>query len=491
MSSSRGRERTETRQLHNYFGKRVFITIIGEYLNTSILDNIFTMPYPFTLPTTSAISFITNFNSPVFPSLPLVASEHRGTVRNLLKSYKRLSPSQQATQLPQLLTALTTYLPNLLFLQSSLHSGDVLPSDSPKPFTPSWRTNLSNTTFPSAAKRISHPGLDYELAFTLSTLAYIHTLLARSQFHEALSNIFPEKKQTLLNNAIQNLLTASGIFTYTLTLPQVPGSAFPVDLCPATISALASLSLADATLLAVVKQDPYPNYLALSSGKKEGSGYLYAPPTAPTGVKALLLSRICIAASVHAEKALGSLVTADVVPELRKYLESLQKVARAKACRFLAIDAEASGRVGEGIGWIILARNILGEKGKMKREFLERREARGIEKADSTWGLDAGRLEEVRVLEGLEEKWRRSNDAVFFQAIEAEVGLAARIPSGREVHSVKSWEPPTLDAGQKKGLRREDGLAERMEALGWGSGSEEEEERPAPSRRANTEGGYY
>jgi len=221
---------------------------------------------------------------------------------------------------------------------------------------------------------------------------------------------------------------------------------------------------------------------------------MYTPPTAPTGVKALLLARICIAASKHAEKALG-ILPSDIAPELGKYLDSLHHVARAKACRFLAIDAEASGRVGEGIGWIVLARSILTPAtSKLKRGFLERRETRGIEKGDGTWGMDAGRLEEGRVLEGLEEKWRRSNDAVFFQQIEGEAVLAARIPTGREVHSVKSWDVPTLDAAEKKSMlgRSVEELAEGVEVLGWGDSDEEEEkEVPGAYKRNTTEGGYY
>ncbi|KAF8533091.1 hypothetical protein BDD12DRAFT_867128 [Trichophaea hybrida] len=441
------------------------------------------MPYPYTLPTTSPSSFTPHYTSPVYPSLPLLTSQHRGTVRNLLKTFKRLSPSQQPTHLPQLLTALSTYLPHLLFLQSSLHAGDVLPSDSTTAFTPSWRITLTPPPFPGAPpKRVEHEGLEFEVMFTLSTLAYTHTLLSRSQLHDALSPKIPtDKKQQLLNTAIQHLLTSAFLL--------------PPDLSPATLSALSSLSLADATLLAVTKQDPYPSYLALTSGKKSSSEYFYTPSAPPTGVKALLLARICIAASTHAENALG-ILPSEVAPELGKYLDSLHHVARAKACRFLAIDAEASGRVGEGIGWIVLARSILTpSSSKLKRGFLERRETRALEKGDMTWGMDAGRLEEGRVLEGLEEKWRKSNDALFFQMIEPESTLAARIPGGREVHTVKSWDAPTLDAAERKSLlgKNIEGLAEGVEALGWGDSDDEVEGKEVPGsyKMMTTEGGYY
>jgi hypothetical protein len=470
------------------------------------------MPYPFTLPTTSPASFAAYYTSPVYPSLPLLTTQHRGTVRNLLKAFKRATPSQQSTQLPQLLTALETYLPYLLFLQSSLHSGDVLPSDSSSTeFTTSWRTTLTSPAFPGApSKRVQREGLEYEIAFVLSTLAYVHTLLARSQLHDALApRVTADKKQSLLNSAIQHLLTSSAIFTYSLSLPRSPTSDFPPDLSPAVLSALASLSLADATLLAVTKQDPYPTYLLVSSGQDASSAadLMYAPPAPPTGVKALLLARICIAASSHAEAGTGLLAASssrrkreddEVVPELERYLDSLHRVARAKCCRFLGIDAEAAGRVGEGIGWAALGRSFLSSSssttsttGKLKREFLERRESKALERGDASWGLDAGRLEEGRTLERLSDKWTKSNDAVFFQVVEGASTLAARIPSGRDVHTLKPWEPATLDSGEKKALLGRtavEGLVEGLEGMGWDSEEEDQEEKK--ERGGSMPGGF-
>lgn len=499
------------------------------------------MPYPFTLPTTSASSLAAHYTSAEFPSLPLVATQHRGTMRNMLKAFKRQPPAQQATQLPQLFAALTDYLPQLLFLQARVLAGDARPSE---PFTPAWRATLSRPPFPGARpKRVVAAGLDFEVAFVLSALAYTHTLLARSRLLDALSAAGDGdgddgggRKQQQLNAAIQHLLAAHAVFTHSLGLTRAPApaaAARPADLSPPVLAALAALSLADATLLAVTMQDPYPDYTALAVGRSpragagDGMEFLYTPPSAPTGVKALLLARICVAASTHAERALGVLVApwssplslpslpslslpssaapasppkpsssssrsppspsrpplsspaavaspsapatqqsgGAVVAELGRYLEQLQRVARAKACRFLAIDAEAAGRVGEAIGWIVLARSILSPASepepasaapaawRLKREFRERRESRAQARGDATWGLDAGRLEEARVLEALELAWHRSNDAVFFQPVVATAVLAARIPSGRDVHSPRPWPVPALDAAQCHALR--------------------------------------
>ncbi|KAI5796535.1 hypothetical protein EDC01DRAFT_651650 [Geopyxis carbonaria] len=439
------------------------------------------MPYPHALPTTSPVSFNTYYTSPVYPTLPLLLSQNRGSLRNLLKAHKRLPVSSQQAHLPQLLAAVESYIPYLLFLQQSLHSGDVLPSDAaPDALKASWRSTLTSPPFPGAEqRRVDREGLDYEVGFVLSTLAYIHTLLARTWIQDALApRITAEKKQSLLNTAIQHLLTSTGIFTYSVSLPRAPTPeiSFPLDLSPTVLSALSSLSLSDASLLAVTKQDPYPSYLALTSAtstsKSVDSSYLYAPTPPPTGVRALLLSRICIAASAHAENALGLLASCpkrrlpstssaeELSPDLPRYIENLQKVARAKACRFLGIDAEASGRVGEGIGWLVLAREILGTSAstsstpsKFRREFSERKERSALERGDGTWGLDAGKMEETRVLEGLEKNWRSSNDKIFFQLISGTAELAARIPSGREVHVVRPWEPERLDNETVRSLR--------------------------------------
>jgi hypothetical protein len=457
------------------------------------------MPFQYMLPTTSLVSFSKHYSSPVYPSLPLIVTRYRGIARNLLKAHKRLPSSQQSANLPQIQAALESYLPYLFFLQSSLHLGDVLPSDiASTPIKTSWRATLTTPPFPgSSPKRVEREGLDYEIAFTLSVLAYTYTLTSRSQLQSALVvSVEKDKKQSLLNQAIKGLLLCSSIFTYSLSLPRTPNSStWPSDLHPQVLSALSSLCLADATLLAVTKQDPYPSYLALttSSGlisQDKGAGqldYLNAPLAPPTGVRALLLARICIAAATHAERALGLLPkqfsdSQPILPELGKYLDCLQRVARAKACRFLAIDAETSSRIGEGIGWIVLARSFLSpfssstptlSTSKLKRDFMELRESRALKKGDTAWDVDAGLVEESSVLTGLEENWRKQNDRVFFQPVEEMATLAARIPSGREVHSVKEWIVPEVDTDTRRSLMSR---IEEVKAVGmeWDDSADED-----------------
>lgn len=104
---------------------------------------------------------------------------------------------------------------------------------------------------------------------------------------------------------------------------------------------------------------------------------------------------------------------------LVRYAEGLRRVARARACRFLGIDAELGGRMGEGIAWLRAGRRELGvvegegegeARGglaRLKRGWVERREERRVE-----WGVDGGVAEEGRVIDGLERRWVRVNDTV-------------------------------------------------------------------------------
>jgi hypothetical protein len=139
-------------------------------------------------------------------------------------------------------------------------------------------------------------------------------------------------------------------------------------------------------------------------------------------VRAHLFARLCLAASEHAGRGLAAVHNTRGVDErLIAYLEDLKATARAKAMRFFGVDAEASGKIGEGIAWIKAARRELGfakdegrSKGlsKLKNSWKEKREDRRVEKGDAEWGSDAGRFEEGRVLEMLKIKWDKMNDTV-------------------------------------------------------------------------------
>ncbi|KAH8149753.1 uncharacterized protein LAJ45_06384 [Morchella importuna] len=467
------------------------------------------MPFPFTLPTTSPISYPTFFTSPSHPSLPLLASSHRGTLRNALKAHKRLPPASQAANIPHIITLLTKYTTHLLTLTTALEDNTAFLLPAAPQFTTSWRATLTPPTrrgrLAGESPRIARNGLSYEIFFTLSTLAYAHTLQALNQLHQVLASPSaaaaatpaPADPQQLFNLAAANLLTAASVYEHLLTRPRPPSAeTWPVELTPPALAALSAVNMADATLVAVVKQDPYPTYVALTStggeaGKREkrrkgevGVGvasreWLYSPPAPPTSVRALLLARLCVAASDHAGRALGLLGGVEsVAVEFRAYVDALQRVARAKACRFLGVDAEGAGRCGEGIAWVGLAREVLGGAGGG---------GGGGGGKDGVWGMDAGWAEEERVCKALESRWRKVNDSVLFQVVPGTAAVAARMPTGREIHSVGVWEAPRLGAEEMRALRMEGAVGVGMEGLEEDSGEEEE---PAKVEYAG-KGGYY
>lgn len=218
------------------------------------------------------------------------------------------------------------------------------------------------------------------------------------------------------------------------------------------------LALAEATLLAVLKDDPYPAVVAQGRNAQDKE-WMYKAPDIPK-VRAHLFARLCLAAAEHAGKAHGLCAWQagpGVVEKMRalqirgkkngggdededgglggsgsgsgklsegfvRYLEDLRRTSRAKACRFFGIDAELGGQTGDAIGWLHAALQELGVEVKdsskkasglsrLKKEWTEKREDRKVEKG-TTWGADAGKLEETRVVEMLESKWTKQNDTV-------------------------------------------------------------------------------
>jgi len=226
---------------------------------------------------------------------------------------------------------------------------------------------------------------------------------------------------------MRHLLDAHSVHSFISTLPPVDAAPQPVDITASTSSALASLALAEATLIVVLKDDPYAAAVA-DDRNKDNNDWMISAPSIPK-VRAHLFARLSLAASDHAAKAAGLIArtgaSGKIDDDLVKYAQDLRRTARGKAARFLGIDAEISGKTGEGIAWLRGAKRELGlgsigddDAGKrkglkgLKQSWSERKEDRKISKAAEDWGMDAGRLEEARVVEWLEAKWIRSNDMV-------------------------------------------------------------------------------
>jgi hypothetical protein len=224
---------------------------------------------------------------------------------------------------------------------------------------------------------------------------------------------------------------------------------------------LASLALADATLVVVSKDDPYSAAVA-EDRDENNKDWMYKAPTIKK-VRAHLFARICLAAAEHASQACGLLTAGKVDEDLVKYANDLRRTARGKAARFLAIDADLSDKTGEALAWLKGAKKELGfatelEDGKrkglrgLKQNWQERREDRKIEKGGE-WGLDAGRFEEGRIVEMLEAKWDKENSTMNVQAVPPFEPFLANMPSGREYHTPQVYQPPTMDSSTLAQMR--------------------------------------
>lgn len=264
-----------------------------------------------------------------------------------------------------------------------------------------------------------------------------------------------------------------------------------MDIHASTQSCLAELSLAEATLLFVLKDDPYPALLQQNRDKNDREWMVKAPDV--PRVRAYLFARLCLGAGEHAGRAVaaasrgavgeggGGIGGRGLVKELVVYCEDLRRVSRAKGCRFLGVDAEASGKTGEGIAWLRGGMVELGgdvskdgaEKmsfGRLKSSWAGKREDRKMEKGKTAeWGADAGKEEEGRVLEWLERKWTKQNDTVNVQIVPDHAALVAgTMPSGREAFASNpgTWSPKLLG---------EDVLARMRAPMDFRDGSAEEE----------------
>ncbi|KAK1755365.1 hypothetical protein QBC47DRAFT_383508 [Echria macrotheca] len=433
------------------------------------------MPYPFPLPTTSSFSFSSCFNCDSHPSLPLNASTQRAVVRETLKKHKRLPPSSQPANLSSVVSSLTGYLPYLFAVDAGLshravHGDEINVVLKTAPAI-EWRPTISDSLVPGKEPpRIKVQSLEYEVFFALSALANTYTLQARAALHPlyvtSTAPVGTQQRQAAVTTATRNLLDAAAIYDYLRSRSETLVTSPPCpDISPAAVSAKCSLALAEATLLAVLKDDPYPAVVAQDRNEND-TEWMYRAPDIPR-VRAHLFARLCLAASEHAAKAYslcaGRPAGGKINENFTHYLDDLRRTSRAKACRFFGIDSELGGQTGTAIAWLHAGLQELGIErkesskktggfGRLKKEWTEKREDRKVEKG-SNWGADAGKLEETRVLEMLETKWTKQNDTMLTQVIPPVGPLLAQIPSGREIHTIKPFQPPLLEAATLEAMR--------------------------------------
>ncbi|KAF1969049.1 pH-response regulator protein-like protein palC [Bimuria novae-zelandiae CBS 107.79] len=423
------------------------------------------MPFPFVLPTTSSISFIDFFSSSTHPSLPNSATTARGVVRDVLKRYKRIPPSSQPSNLTTVLSALQDYIPYLFALDAGLSgtscAGEEIDLVLVKELEVEWRSTLSSTVPGREPLRIKLKSLESELFFTLSTLAYVYSLQARAQLHTLYNATLPtpEQRAAAIAAAMKHFLDANAVYTFLVNRSQQWHAQPPaVDISSPVLGALAELTLAEATLITVLKDDPYPAAV-VEDRNKNSKDWMFKAVDIPK-VRAHLFARLCLSAAEHAAKsqAMLSHARAKVDPTFSSYVDDFRRTARGKACRFLGVDAELAGKTGDGIAWLHGARKELGFSplaaeqdtskkslgfSKLKKDWAEKREDRKVEKGGA-WGADAGKFEEGRVVDMLLRKWEKMNDTMSVQIVPPSDPLLATMPSGREYHAPKPYIIPTL-----------------------------------------------
>ncbi|KAH7035277.1 pH-response regulator protein palC [Microdochium trichocladiopsis] len=475
------------------------------------------MPFPFTLPTTSSFTFSSSFQSDSHPSLPLGTSDHRARLRDTLKKHKRLPATSQPADLPAVVAATNSYLPYLFALDAGLSRRPLLNdhiSLSPTS-TPSieWRPTLSDNAIPGReTARVKLQSLENELSFTLATLGYTHSQLARAALHPLYStseaSLSAQARTAAITTASKHLLDAASVHSYLAKRGESHVTAPPCpDIAQSTAKALSLLALAEAIILAVLKDDPYPAIVAQDRNQNDRE-WMYRAPEIPK-VRVHLLARLCLAAADHAAQAssLCQSLPAKGISKLNdgflKYLEDFRKTCRAKACRFLGLDADMSGQTGTAIGWLRTGLQELGvesteaKKGlslsRMKKDWSERREDKKVEKG-TTWGSDGGKFEEIRILEMLNAKWSKMNDTMLTQTVPAPPTLLAGLPSGRDPYSVKTYEPPELDKEVLDAMRappRHESVSDDHLDGGMSSGDEDRQATPQPvGAFPSTQGDY-
>lgn len=417
-------------------------------------------------------------------------------VREILKKYKRLSPSSQSANLVLVINALNDYIPYLCALDAGLkrqnvHDVSVSVDMINMPLNIEWRPTLSASPPGREQPRINIGTFEYEFAFCLSTLGMAYFLQARAilqpLFVTSLALPEPDQRTRAIQMATQHLLEAASVYVYLGaqigSLPEPPAC---VDVSTAVVNGMASIALAEATSLAVFKDDPYPTVAAQERNIHDRE-WMYKAPTIPK-VRAHLYARLCLAASDHATKAYSLCASAGksggtkVDEKLLKYMEDASRTYRAKACRFFGIGADLGGQTGTAIAWLHAGLAELGvarkdgdekKKGlsfsRLRREWSEKKEDKRVEKSGH-WGADGGMMEEIRVLEMLEAKFMKENNTMNTQSIPPVSQLLAEMPSGREIHVVKEYKPPAIEGYT---LKKMEEVPVRADVLGESSSDEE------------------
>ncbi|GLB37781.1 putative BRO1-like domain containing protein [Lyophyllum shimeji] len=341
--------------------------------------------YLYELPTTGAISFSDfcidqTIDKRHTGSIP-AATQARANVRAVLKDSKRTEHGQKDYLQPVKL--LEDYLPQLRGIIECLAHDEISLQSEP---SFSWRTTLSANIF-NTSPRLSIPGLQADLAFSLLTYAFALSNLARSttislgryERDRAISELDRKAKDEQLNVAVDFLCRASGIFTYIAdtVLPAWESEAKrapmafekPPDLSREVNSALAKMALAEAQSLAIRK---LLSKAAYESNIAPGPPLPRSHPSPSLIAKlhlectSLYSSALSLVKSTGARKRPSSAPEAsgEVSSELRRYLADQVVLHGALGRKWLGVDAGEKGgmqKAGDAVAYLAWAKKELEE----------------------------------------------------------------------------------------------------------------------------------
>ncbi|KAG6861163.1 hypothetical protein C0995_003172 [Termitomyces sp. Mi166 len=399
------------------------------------------------------------------------ATEARANVRSVLKVSKRTERGRKDSL--QLVKVLEEYLPQLRGIIECLTHDEIALKSEPQ-F--SWRTTLSANIF-NTSPRLSIPGLQADLAFSLLTYAFALSNLARStvnslgryEFDRAITESERKTKDDQLNIAVDFLCRASGIYSYiadTVILQwenQIKGghTGFeqPPELCREVNNALAKMALADAQTLAIRK---YLSKAAFDSNIAPGPPLPVSHPSPSLIAKMHLECASLYSSARSLVKIVGTRKrpssapdsTGEVSADLRRYLADQTALYSALAHKWLGVEAGEKGgsqKGGEAVGFMIWAKKELQEL-KDGRKSINL--ARGGDK-DVKDQLKQKVADELQSVDVFHEYYKKANDSIHFQPIPTQADLQAKIPAGIMAIAAKPYvpRPPAFGPGSAAHLQ--------------------------------------
>jgi hypothetical protein len=146
------------------------------------------------------------------------------------------------------------------------------------------------------------------------------------------------------------------------------------------------------------------------------------------------MARISSSAADHLSAAQGILASCpakrELDDDLLTYVSQDRELAQASVYRWMGSEADKAEKVGESIGCITLALNILKKlKGSKLPSIASRAKI------------------EFATVEELSRNWVKYNDSVAFESVLDSATVQDRVPSGRDVLAAKTFQTPKLKFG--------------------------------------------